>query len=492
MSTWRALLPFLGPRRPRIFLHIGAMKTGTTYLQDLMSANREQLRAAGVLFPGARWQEQSAAAGDVLGFNADDADRAEELAGAWDAMVQQMMGWRGKASVFSMEFLSFADEEQAARIVESLEGADVHVVITVRDAAASIPAQWQTICRNGGKVAFRKFVYGVKEALDSGGESPERPVRILMRTQGIGRMLDVWVPLVGADHVHVVTVPPKGSDPDLLWRRFASVVKVRPSVCTQPVETSNPSLGHASTELLRRVNVALGRLSRADQTAVLKGPLARQILGPRAPLEKSIRLHRRGHAFARRWNREVRAAIEASGANVVGSLEDLPADKPPLSIPKTLYRPSPAELLAAAETAREGLLAFQAELAEEVIRFGAEPVLTTGTEAPETDDGSAPYPGGGSDIYGDSDAGDDEDESDDDSDDSDDSDHEGDSQGSGRTSEPGAADPEREMVRAAVREVASLARSCMNLHRQFRTLRRAQRAATTASGAGTAVSADSA
>src|SRR3712207_1097912 len=30
-------------RRPRIYLHIGAMKTGTTYLQDLMAANKENL-----------------------------------------------------------------------------------------------------------------------------------------------------------------------------------------------------------------------------------------------------------------------------------------------------------------------------------------------------------------------------------------------------------------------------------------------------------------
>ena len=37
---------------PVVFLHIGAMKTGTTFLQQLMSANKEDLLKAGFLFPG--------------------------------------------------------------------------------------------------------------------------------------------------------------------------------------------------------------------------------------------------------------------------------------------------------------------------------------------------------------------------------------------------------------------------------------------------------
>ena len=39
-------------RKPVVFLHIGAMKTGTTFLQQLMSANKEDLLKAGFLFPG--------------------------------------------------------------------------------------------------------------------------------------------------------------------------------------------------------------------------------------------------------------------------------------------------------------------------------------------------------------------------------------------------------------------------------------------------------
>ena len=50
----------------RIFLHIGAMKTGTTYIQTVLSENRERLIEEGVLFPGERWRSQVRAVEDVL------------------------------------------------------------------------------------------------------------------------------------------------------------------------------------------------------------------------------------------------------------------------------------------------------------------------------------------------------------------------------------------------------------------------------------------
>src|SRR5690242_16290235 len=184
-------------RRPRIYLHIGAMKTGTTFLQDLMQANRAELAEAGFLFPGERWAEQSLAVQDVLGFGAKDPRVTAATRGRWAAMSSEMLQHRGKASILSMEFLSFADSEAAARVLATMEEAEVHVVLTVRDAARTIPAQWQTVCRNGGKVPYRRFVYGVRAALDPGQGSGGRPAQMFQRTQGVARMLDVWVPLVG-------------------------------------------------------------------------------------------------------------------------------------------------------------------------------------------------------------------------------------------------------------------------------------------------------
>lgn len=39
-------------QHPVIYLHIGAPKTGTTYLQNVLWRNRERLRTDGLLYPG--------------------------------------------------------------------------------------------------------------------------------------------------------------------------------------------------------------------------------------------------------------------------------------------------------------------------------------------------------------------------------------------------------------------------------------------------------
>ena len=74
------------PKAPRIYLHIGAMKTGTTFLQGLMSANQEALGRAGYLFPGEKWAEQSLAVRDVM-FDSEDPRLRALVDGQWDKML---------------------------------------------------------------------------------------------------------------------------------------------------------------------------------------------------------------------------------------------------------------------------------------------------------------------------------------------------------------------------------------------------------------------
>ena len=137
------------------------MKTGTTFLQSLMDANRDQLAQAGYLFAGDRWLEQDRAVRDILRLNRRDPRLRAQSEGMWRKLRDQMVQHPGRASVLSMEFLSFATPDQAAQVVRSLEPADVHVILTVRDAVQAIPAQWQTSCRNGGTVPWPTFLDGV-------------------------------------------------------------------------------------------------------------------------------------------------------------------------------------------------------------------------------------------------------------------------------------------------------------------------------------------
>ncbi|MDQ3616234.1 MAG: hypothetical protein M3393_06370 [Actinomycetota bacterium] len=345
-------------RRPVIFLHVGAMKTGTTFLQHLMHANQESLLAAGFLVPGDR-TEQGRATRDILGTAHKSPEMLAVCEGVWGELVSRMFAHQGRASIFSMEFLSFADRDQAARVVESLEGAEVHIILTVRDATGAIPSQWQTHSRNGGTASWPKFAKGVKRGVRGSGPARGQGARTFLRAQGIPRMLDAWGNAVPPEHLHVITVPPSGSDPLVLWRRFAGVVGVDPAVCSIDTPRNNPSLGHPSAELIRRINRKLGKLPPVQYEPTLKAELGTRILAERARLEKGAQLNLSTRRFAARWNRRVRRAIRASGAHVVGGLRELPVKLPPdaaQTFPKKLINPEDTDILAAATTARDGLV----------------------------------------------------------------------------------------------------------------------------------------
>ena len=50
----------------RVILHIGLMKSGTTFLQGRLDANRQSLQEQGILFPGPGWQDQVHGLGEFL------------------------------------------------------------------------------------------------------------------------------------------------------------------------------------------------------------------------------------------------------------------------------------------------------------------------------------------------------------------------------------------------------------------------------------------
>lgn len=353
-------------RSTRIYLHIGAPSTGTTYLQRLMIANKERLAEAGYLFPGARWEHVVRAVRDVMGTAEHDPRLRAEAEGMWARLSEEMLSYDGRAVILSMEFLCFAEPEVAARVVESLSDAEVHVILTARDTASVIRSQWQTSCRNGSKVPLQRLLWGLRTTLNSEEPPDSRPVRMVTRALGIPRMLDTWTPLVGPKRMHVVTVPRGGDDPDLLWKRFASVVGVKPEVATEKAVHANTSLGLPSSELLRMVNIALGDVHRIEYRRVVKSTLARDILGELADREPKVALNRPGRNMSARWNDRVREAITRSGARLVGSLDDLPTDPAPEDTPVELAKPSEEEMLAAAAYAAEQMETVIAELEAKV------------------------------------------------------------------------------------------------------------------------------
>ena len=293
----------------RVFLHIGLPKTGTTYLQGVVWANRDRLRSAGVLVPGFGHREHLWAALDLQA-RPRLAKRHPDAPGAWRRLVDEAMAQPGDVLI-THEFLCGATAEQASRAIADFPGAEVHLVVTARDAASVVSAGWQESVKNGSTVDLDSVLAGKA----AGG--PE----FSMRTWDLAGVLERWTPDLPAQRVHVLVMPGPGEPRDQHWRHFAEVIGVDPDAFEAPQEAANAALGIVQIETLRMVNKHLPPYSAQDRGTWIRGYLAEDLLA-RQPRERGGM----PEAYLGRFAELDRAATElisARGFHVLGDLATL-------------------------------------------------------------------------------------------------------------------------------------------------------------------------
>ncbi|MDX6309995.1 MAG: hypothetical protein QOI06_3041 [Nocardioidaceae bacterium] len=304
-----------------VFLHIGTMKSGTSYLQAVLKRNKTALEQAGVFVP----DRMVAAATDALG--KPGRRRTMETRGEWPRVVSEIAAWQGDRVVASHEFLGAATHEQADAIAESLAPHRVTVIITARDLARVIPSHWQTVVKGAKTWLFAEYV-GI--LLDEPGTQGAalRAHRGFWAHQDLARITSAWCDTVGAENVVVVTVPPSEAPPDLLWSRFAHVVGIDPAAYDhEPDSTSNVSLSYGETEMLRQVNVLLGdRLGPVEYRSLVNNFFANKVLRD-APRQAATRdrpaLGPASHARVSALAAEMVGTLRCSRVRVVGDLSEL-------------------------------------------------------------------------------------------------------------------------------------------------------------------------
>jgi hypothetical protein len=303
----------------KVYLHIGAMKSGTSFIQATLAANQPALAAQGVLFPGERWRDQVRGVIDALG-QKRDGRKPKRTRGAWKRITDEIEAWRGTA-VVSMEFLGPAPRARIDRLLESLAPAEVHVIITVRDLGRNIPAMWQEEIQNAATWTWPEFLRLVRSGASRRGRAKGNGRRF-WRHQDTPAIARRWADAVGKERFTVVTVPHPGAPPALLWERFCSVVGIDASSC-ELAPRSNPSLGAASTLLVRALNVRLaqdGALPNPAYNRFVKHRLAKQGLSRRKAEEPTIGFDKR---WVRRLSDRMIAEFEELDVRVVGDLHEL-------------------------------------------------------------------------------------------------------------------------------------------------------------------------
>jgi len=280
--------------------------------------NRRKLMDAGVLVPGREPFDGNRAATAVR-----VAPRPHAPPGSptrvWQSMRREIREW-GATAVVSNEWFSLADGDRARRAVEQLAPAEVHVVCTSRDFVRLVPAAWQETLKLGRAQSLASFIH----ALDAEGErwswSTLDPAAVCAR----------WGAAVPPDRVHVVTVPPPGSEPGLLWRRFATVCGIEPDSCDLTVADPNESLSAESAALLQRLGPSLRTAVDADtahwteQYRWLRRYVGHELLVPQRG--SAIRLRQAEFDHLRQWSHRTDESLRAAGFDVVGDLAELISD----------------------------------------------------------------------------------------------------------------------------------------------------------------------
>ena len=333
--------------RPAVFLHIGEPKTGTTFLQQVMWRNRGELAAAGVVLPGHHPQDHFRASQDLRGIQKLPSDPAGSWTGEWQILAHQARQ-APRAAVISHELFSAAGEEQAERAVASLQPADVHIVLTVRDMATLLPAEWQETVKHRSTRGWEDWLGDVidRESLD-----PGRRQWWFWRVHDTQAILRIWSRYVPADHVHVIITPPPDAGTSLLWERFAALLGIDPASADTSRARSNTSLGLAEVEFLRRLNQALPE-EVPDWFYMwnVKESVAHQALAAR-PRGDRLALPAGRDAWAHDQAKILIAGLGQSGYDVIGSLDELTPRPPGGAAVSSAAQPAEQMLDAAVEAA---------------------------------------------------------------------------------------------------------------------------------------------
>ncbi len=320
----------------RAVLHVGAPKTGTTYLQSVLWRNRERLREVGVLYPLQHPDEHFAAALDVREMSWGGRVDGPWL-GAWRRLAGRVEAWDGSV-LLSNELLGGVAPEQARTIADALAGPtgrELHVVFTARDFARQLPSDWQEHVKHRHDVPLAAFV----DDLVANGLQATKPFgELFWGLHDAERVLANWSAVVPPDQLHLVVVPHAQGGPHELWQRFATasgLAEMAPGVDLDlDVRPRNVSLGVVEAELLRRLNtLSRGSVPPRHYDDQVRKVLAETVLVSQqraVPPSQRPTLPPEHHEWVAHRSRQLVDAVTAAGYDVVGDLDDLlpaePAD----------------------------------------------------------------------------------------------------------------------------------------------------------------------
>jgi hypothetical protein len=291
----------------RVYLHLGLPKTATTYLQTILWASRDHLRADGLLLPGEERRDHLWAS-RVVREDPNLAKQPERHRTSWARLREELASWEGDGLV-SHEFFAAATARQAARAIAELAPAEVHVVATAREPLGLFTASWQESLKNRSTVPLPEYAREVSKSPNAIWNWRTLDLRLVLRR---------WARTLPAEQVHVLPLH-RGGRREAIWETFAGLIGVDAAAYDTALSFPNESMGVVEAETLRRVNEHLGAFERAfDRGVYIRTFLADERLVPRGgdrfwpepdQVEECRERGRRAVGFVQRHGFDVRGDV---------------------------------------------------------------------------------------------------------------------------------------------------------------------------------------
>jgi hypothetical protein len=240
---------------PKLFLHVGFHKTGTTALQDMLNRNRKELLEQGFLYPKTRKfraQHEFAWSAGQRGWGWKQFGGSQAGPGPARRMYRLLRGAKQDVIV-SSEFLSELKPEQIKRLLSSLRNRELRIIFTVRPVAKILPSAYQQEVKNGSKLTYDKWL---KRVLKPEKENRNKTRFWARHSHHIE--IAKWAEVVGKERVTVIIS--NESKPEFLTESFFNFIGADTSNFREAKKgVVNRSMHVAEIELLRRLNEKFDR-----------------------------------------------------------------------------------------------------------------------------------------------------------------------------------------------------------------------------------------
>ena len=308
-------------RERRLIIHAGFHKSGTTALQEAFDAQREELKAAGIIYPNIGRRAHHRVAWALTGRTWGWGKRGGEKTSIkhWEQLAKSINSSDEETILISSEFFSELDGDAIRKLFSDIKGRKVQAVFTVRPLVKLLASSYQQYLKYGIKADYEEWLHSV---LDTPGESKITPT--FWSRHFHGRVVGKWVDVLGSQAVTVIIVDE--SHPEFLFDSINAYLGLPQGLLKSQETGSNRSLTMEEIALLLDINRRFPQEREWDEYEIfIRNGYIRTITDVVAPSPES------GKLLTPQWaidkGNEIGAVnkreLIATHARIIGDIESL-------------------------------------------------------------------------------------------------------------------------------------------------------------------------